>query len=252
LNLEPSNDPAESLFDWIEDQTLLKEKTESENEEIKQLSSKLKAARADLTDKKQTLQTMEQTVKELGKKSESARAPTLNDDARMDDLDTADHQEREKTLERLRAQVTNLKAEIGEQQQQRSHLRKMLEDEHKKRLALSSQNEPAKQVGAAEESVTITPSGKHTLPEYTDAFRKSCESLPSALTAKAILAVGRFAAHENEIWRQTKPIKRLPEHYRIRVNIDYRMLVHWQPGKSLRILDLIPRQDLDSWIKRHG
>ena len=252
LDLEPSNDPAESLFDWIEDQTLLKEKMESENEEIKQLSSKLKAARADLTDKKQTLQAMEQTVKELGKKSESARAPTLKDDTRMDDLDTADHQEREKTLERLRAQVTNLKAEIGEQQQQRSQLRKMLEDEHKKRQALSTQNEPAKQVGADEESVTITPSGKHTLPEYTDTFRKSCESLPSALTAKAILAVGRFAAHEKEIWRQTKPIKRLSEHYRIRVNIDYRMLVHWQPGKSLRILDLIPRQDLDSWIKRHG
>jgi len=28
--------------------------------------------------------------------------------------------------------------------------------------------------------------------------------------------------------------------------------VHWQPGKSLRILDVIPRQDLESWIKRHG
>ena len=252
LDLEPSNDPAESLLDWIEDQTSLKEKTETENEEIKQLSSKLKAARADLTDKKQTLQEMEQTVKELGMKSESARVPTLKDDARMDDLDTAAHQEREKTLQRLRAQVTNLKAEIGEQQQQRSQLRKMLEEEHKKRQALSTQNVAAEQVGADEESVTITPSGKHTLPEYTDAFRKTCESLPSPLTAKAILAVGRFAAHEESIWRQTKPIKRLPEHYRIRINIDYRMLVHWKPGKSLRILDLIPRQDLESWIKRHG
>jgi hypothetical protein len=30
------------------------------------------------------------------------------------------------------------------------------------------------------------------------------------------------------------------------------MIVRWQPGKSLRILDVIPRQDLESWIKRHG
>jgi hypothetical protein len=66
------------------------------------------------------------------------------------------------------------------------------------------------------------------------------------------LAAGRFAAHENTIWRQTKPIKRLPEHYRVRISLDYRMIVRWQPGKSLRILDVIPRQDLESWIKRHG
>ena len=83
------------------------------------------------------------------------------------------------------------------------------------------------------------------------------EQLPAGLdvreeVAKAILAAGRFAAHENAIWRQTKPIKRLPEHYRIRISVDYRMIVRWQPGKSLRILDVIPRQDLESWIKRHG
>jgi hypothetical protein len=252
LDLEPWNDPAESLFAWIEDRTQRKEKTEAENEEVKRLSSRLEAARAALTEKKQALHEMEQTVKELGRKPETVREPTLKDDARMHDLDTAAHQDREKTLQRLRVQVTSLKAEIGEQQQQRGQLRKMLEEEHKKRLALSTQSVPAEQADPDEEAVIVAPSGKPTLPEYTDAFRKTCESLPPALAAKAILAVGRFAAHENAIWRQTKPIKRLPEHYRIRISLDYRMIVHWQPGKSLRILDVIPRQDLESWIKRHG
>jgi hypothetical protein len=42
------------------------------------------------------------------------------------------------------------------------------------------------------------------------------------------------------------------EHYRIRLGLDDRMIVHWQPGKTLRILDLIPRQDLESWIRRQG
>jgi len=167
-------------------------------------------------------------------------------------LETTAHQDREETLQRLRVQVARLKAEIGEQQEQRGQLRKLLEEERKKRSALSMQSAPAEHAGPDEEAAIVTPSGKPTLPDYTDAFRKTCESLPPTLAAKAILAAGRFAAHEHAIWRQTKPIKRLPEHYRIRISLDYRMIVHWQPGKLLRILDVIPRQDLESWIKRHG
>ncbi len=72
------------------------------------------------------------------------------------------------------------------------------------------------------------------------------------LSFKAILAAGRFAAHEQGVWRQTKTIERLPAHYRIRIGLDYRMIVLWQPGKALRILDLLPRQGLESWIRRHG
>jgi hypothetical protein len=253
LDLEPWNDPAESLFDWIEDRTQHKEKAEAENEEVKRLSSRLEAARAALTEKKQALYEMEQTVKELGRKPETAREPSLKDDARGGHgPDTTIHQDREETLQRLRIQVAGMKAEIGEQQEQRGQLRKMLEEERKKLAALSKQSAPVEQADPDEEAVIVAPSGKPTLPEYTDAFRKTCESLPPALAAKAILAVGRFAAHENTIWRQTKPIKRLREHYRIRINLDYRMIVHWQPGKSLRILDVIPRQELESWIKRHG
>jgi len=252
LDLEPWNDPAESLFDWIEDRTQRKEKAAIENEEIKRLSSKLEAARAALSEKKQALFEMEQTVKELGTKPEKAHEPTLKADVRVHGLETTAHQDREKTLQRLRVQVADLKAEIGEQQEQRGHLRKLLEEERKKRSALSMQSAPAEHAAPDEEAAIVTPSGKPTLPDYTDAFRKTCESLPPTLAAKAILAAGRFAAHDHAIWRQTKPVKRLPEHYRIRISLDYRMIVHWQPGKLLRILDVIPRQDLESWIKRHG
>jgi hypothetical protein len=252
LDLEPWDDPAESLFDWIEDRTQLKEKAETENEEVKRLSTRLEAARAALTEKKQALREMEQMVKEVGRKPEKAREPSLKDDARGHGLESTGHQDREETLQRLRLQVEGLKAEIGEQQGQRGQLRKMLDEERKKLSALVMQSAPAEQAGSDEEAVIVEPSGKPTLPEYTDAFRKTCDSLPPTLVAKAILAAGRFAAHENAIWRQTLPIKRLPEHYRIRISRDYRMIVRWQPGKLLRILDVIPRQDLESWIKRHG
>jgi hypothetical protein len=148
--------------------------------------------------------------------------------------------------------VAGLKAEIGKQQEQRGQLRRMLEEERKKRSALSKEIPPTEQASPETDAVSITPSGRPTLPDYTDAFRKTCESLPPPLAAKAILAAGRFAAHEPAIWQQTTPIKRLPEHYRIRLSADYRMIVRWRPGKSLRILDVISRQDLESWIKRHS
>ena len=195
---------------------------------------------------------MEQRVEEIGSKSAQAPGPSLKDTNRGQEVETAAQQDREETLRRLRAKVTGLKAEIGEQQEQRGQLRKMLEEERKKHSALSVQSVPVEQADPEEEAVMEEPSGRPLLPEYADAFRKNCESLSPALAAKVILAAARFAAHDNTIWRQTKPIKRLPEHYRIRINLDYRMLVHWRPGKSLRILDIIPRQNLESWIKRHG
>ena len=164
---------------------------------------------------------------------------------------TAFDAEKEAALRRLRDQVAGLKAEIGEQQTERRQLRKMLTNERKKLAELSQPDAPA-EVPDAAEAATVAPAGRPILPDYTDAFRKRLASLPPPLATKAILAAGRFAAHEAAIWRQTKPLERLPEHYRIRLGLDHRMIVHWQPGKALRILDVIPRQDLESWIRRQG
>ena len=252
LDLEPWNDPAESLFDWIEDRTQLKEKTAAENAEVERLSRGLEAARAALGEKKRALHEMEQRVEALAHQAEQARQLSHKEDTGGHGLDTADTQDREATLQRLRFQVAGLKAEIGEQQAQRGQLRRMLEEERKKLSALSKEIPPTEQASPETDAVSITPSGRPTLPDYTHAFRKTCESLPPPLAATAILAAGRFAAHEPAIWQQTTPIKRLPEHYRIRLSADYRMIVRWQPGKSLRILDVISRQDLESWIKRHS
>ena len=148
--------------------------------------------------------------------------------------------------------MTGLKAEISAQQEQRAQLRKLLKQERDKSAALSRQKTPVDRAGTEEDGEIPEPSGRPILPEYTDAFRRACASLVPNLVAKAIMAAGNFAAHDNAVWRQTKQLKRLPEHYRIRISLDYRMIVRWQPGKSLRILDVIPRQDLESWIKRRG
>ena len=81
---------------------------------------------------------------------------------------------------------------------------------------------------------------------------KSPASMEPARAAKAILAAGRFGLHEPDIWHHTKSLEPLAEPYRLRLGLDDRLIVHWQPGKVLRIVNGIPRQDLESWIRRQG
>ena len=251
LDLDLWEDPVEELFDWIEDRDRLEKKTETENVEIKRLTEKLEDARTDLNEKRQALSGMMQEYRKIGKKLEQAQDPDAQH-AHADQVHDSGSHSKDETEQRLRSQVANLKAGIGEQQKQRAELRKKLAIERSKHAQEAPQKREADEEAAAEENVAVESSGRPMAPEYSATFRKSCDSLPPRIASRAILAAGRFASHEPTIWQQTKPIQRLPERYRIRIHRDYRMIVHWKPGKSLLILDVIPRQDLVSWIKRHG
>jgi hypothetical protein len=251
LDLAPDGDPAEALFDWIEERGRRREKAQAENEEMVRLADQLGTTLAALDEKKRALRETEQALGAVGAELEKARGATAADPHETHASATFDA-EKEATLRRLRGQVEGLKAEIGEQQAERRQLRKLLGDERKKLAALSESGALATSPGAAEEAADVEPAGRPILPEYTDAFRKRLASLAPPLAAKAILAAGRFAAHDEAIWRHTKPLERLPDHYRIRLGIDYRLIVRWQPGKVLQIVDVIPRQDLESWIRRQG
>jgi len=251
LDLEPNTDPAEALLDWIEDRTRHRKKANAESKEIGRLAAKLDETLAALDEKKRALREIEEALESTGTELKKARSASAMRVETIEEETTPDP-EKEATLRRLRNQVADLKAEIGEQQAERRQLRKLLGNERKKIQSLSESHAPAEKPHAAEEVATPEPAGKPILPEYTATFRKRLESLAPQLVAKAILAAGRFASQESAIWRQTKPLERLPEHYRIRIGLDHRMILHWQPGKTLRILDLIPRQDLESWIRRQG
>jgi hypothetical protein len=251
LDLDLWEDPVEELFDWIEDRARLERKTEFENAEIKRLSEKLEDARTDLNEKRQALSGMVQELSKSEKKLEKAQHLGAQNVQAAQDHDSGNHG-KDEALQRLRRHVENQQAEIGEQQKQRADLRKQLAIERRKHAQEAPRKRETDEEAVAEENVVLEPSGRPLAPEYSDTFRKSCDSLPPRIASRAILAAGRFASHEPTIWQQTKPIQRLAERYRIRIHRDYRMIVHWKPGKSLHILDVIPRQDLVSWIKRHG
>jgi len=251
LDLQPDPDPAEALFQWLDERDREKVREIKENKEIKALSGQLETARDALDEKRQALREMEREIEAMGSELDRARASarSVTDKEKTPQPIQSGGEE---TLRRMQERVEGLKAEIGEQQAQRRQLRRMLEEERKKHRAPSRHEGAEEPTQREEDDRSVEPSGRPLLPEYTGAFRKNCQSVPPALAAKAILAIGRFASHEQSLWRQTKAIERLPEHYRIRLGRDYRIIVQWQPGEVLRVLDLIPRQGLEAWIKRHG
>lgn len=253
LDINPWLDPAESLFQWQQHYEDEKKIVAVDSAIIEQLTGQLKTARASLKNKQNTLQEMEQ---ELLSKSRQPVEEPLHEQTPPPAKN--DNRDANSTIERLRHKVSGLKAEISEQQTQRNQLRDALKKERIKTETLAqdslTQNKESseQQSGSGISDSEVSPAGRPLIPAYNDTFIKACSTLDSKLTGRAMIAVGRFAGHDPEIWRQTKTIKRLNDHYRIRINRDYRLLLQWKAGKQLHILDLIPRQELEGWIKRHG
>jgi hypothetical protein len=90
------------------------------------------------------------------------------------------------------------------------------------------------------------------IPEFSAAYRRSCEAAPSAVVAKSLQAAAGFATHDKQIWRQTKGIETMPHIYRIRVGIHHRLMIQWEKEKGLKVLDLIPRAQLETWIRQRA
>ncbi len=76
--------------------------------------------------------------------------------------------------------------------------------------------------------------------------------MPSPVVAKSLRALANFAAHDETIWRQTRGIERLPDVYRIRVDLSHRLLIKWKENCELKALDLLLRRDLENWIKQYA
>lgn len=258
LDLEPWGDVAESLLDWIEDRERFRARERKESEQAERVKEQLRLTRKELDRKRHELQDQEHEAARLGQELAQAEKAHRDQDQEARQAAPAEArqsaEEREEVLARLRAQVGNLKAEIGEQQRERRRLRTELAEERKRISAVPEGNAPIADAKPMpeDEGESPRPIGKILIPEYASAFTKHCTDLPPQVAADALQAIGDFAAHDAGIWRKTKPLERLRDHYRMRIGIDYRLLLRWKAGESLRILDIIPRADLEAWIKRHG
>ena len=157
------------------------------------------------------------------------------------------------TIPRLRRRIDSLKEEIRSQQEHRRHLSRQLQAEREKRLSPQRPENNREKFAESDDLPSMSRGFKKVLvPEYAPAFRRSCESLDSPVVAKALKASVGFAINDPLVWRRTKPLKRMPGFYRVRIEKDYRLMLHWEAERKVEVLDLIPRSQLETWIRHHA
>jgi hypothetical protein len=261
LDMEPWGDPIEDYWDWICGRDSERTDDQEKDDKIRELQEHLSEARSKHSSALKELQERERELADLEKRVQQSisTAPAVKSPPRAGREGEAasrttegKDEEQAQAVVALRKKIEALKDEVRSQQESRRLLRKELQDANER---LSRQNEQKPRAEDSHEEEAANPvaiRGQIHPPEFTDSFRKSCEDLPSALVAKAMQAAVGFAVRDNAILRQTVGIERMPGHYRIRIGLHHRLIVRQTLGNELQILDVIPRKQLDTWIKQHA
>ena len=250
LDLDPWDDPAEQLLDRANDDHRQAVVDSARAKTFDKLTEEAELAKQQKSEKMRELAAKEETIRQLKRELEakSDAAPSPQTTVSKPAAETTE------TLTRLRRQVGNLKAEIGHQQDRYRQSREELQKERKRRAREAHQREKSEDAGESNEGLAMPDPGDRPvlLPEYSETFRHACHKVPTSVAGSALKAVASFAAYDSSIWRHACGLRAIPGVYRIRIGIHYRALLRWQPGHALTALDLIPRQELETWIRRHS
>ena len=252
LGHNPWEDPLEDIFDQIQKKGDFDLQDEAKNTQIQKLKEKVSETNRLAAQRHSALKEKELELDRLVKRFESAEKSTASRQNAVISPELLSPEEK-KTASDLHRKIDNLKAEINLQQHERRQLRKELRETQKKLRVRESRKTPT--VPTNEQSTGLefeTTPKKIMLPEFSAAYRRSCEVAPTAVVAKSLQAATGFAAHDKQIWRQTKGIETIPHIYRIRVGIHHRLMIQWEKEKGLKILDLIPRSQLETWIRQRA
>ncbi len=252
LGHNPWEDPLEDIFDRILKKSDFDLQDEAKNNQIQHLKEKVSETSRLAAQRHSALKQKELELDKLVKRLEGEKKSTASQQNAVKSAEPLTIEER-KTASDLHRQIDNLKAEINLQQHDRRQLRKELREARKKARVRESKKTPTaptiKQSAGLEFETTPK---KIMIPEFNAAYRRSCEVAPSAIVAKSLQAAAGFAAHDKQIWRQTKGIETIPHIYRIRVGIHHRLMIQWEKEKGLKVLDLIPRAQLETWIRQRA
>ena len=250
LGLDPWEDPLEDVYDDFMQKEQQLADNARQSEELSALKIEARAAERKAREFETQLRRAEA---ELSHAHDQQTIPTAPDPAiSHPPKKQMNPPETQATLERLRMKVTNLKAEISEQQVKKRQLR----DELRSLYSKSSNNQHTLSSSAKEERLSAhfpKPQvlNKVIIPNYTPAFRQDCETLQAGIVSKALKSIALFASNDENIWRQTRSIQSMKGYYRIKIGRNYRLMLYWEPDTKLDILELITREQMDGWIKNH-
>jgi hypothetical protein len=252
IGIEAWDDPIEDYVEWSLSKDIEEIEEKEESEKIDRLIEDVESARKQAREKEKELRRRERMLETLSAQLRKEKDRSVrNDSAPINQAPEPTAREKDTVL-RLRQRIERLKAEITSQQQIRRDMRAELRSQREKSLKLEKTDAPLPNNPAATPADAPRAGKTVLVPEYSTSFRRACKIVPSAIAAKAIKVIGEFAAADEAIWRITQPIQRIDQCYRIRVGRGYRILLRWEPDKILQVLDLIPRGELEAWIRKNG
>lgn len=262
LDLEPWGDPIEEYLEWSIEEHHERSLDRDKDRKIEQLKGQLGEARdkvalaaQELRSKEKELAAFEKKIAEAGKDSPASQPPpAAPTPVQPDPGPPAPAEDSRQQVNLLKRKIDQLKGEITSHQESRRQYRRQLQEAEEviSRLA-EHRPEPLDTSEPREDpdSEISTPK-KILIPEFTEPFRKSCENLPPAIVAKSLQSAAGFAARNPAILRQAAALERLAGVFRLRIGIHYRLLVRPTPEESLEVLDIIPRAQLENWIRHHA
>jgi len=252
IDLEAWDDPIEDYLEWCLQRDLEEAEEKKMSQALQALNEKLTTAKDSIRKGQHELQDKENQLDELAARLKQQSSQTVPAVHKGHKAQNQPHTEDKETIAHLRCRVTSLKTEIGAQQEKRQDLRKELQQEREKSRKHNFTS--ADKVSNQESTSLLSPpqkSNKFLTPDFTPAFERSCEEIPIPIRNKAVKAAAGFAVSDELIWRETKPIKRIANCYRIRISRNYRLLLQWKADKALTILECIHRSGLEAWIRQH-
>ena len=234
IGLEPEDDPIKNVFSAFEAQDKLNNIEKdilNYNGIINDLKLENSKYHTDISQKRKEIRTLEKKVANLNEKLKG----------------TLEYQHLKKENETLKMELADKKREL------KNYIIMIKEEKEKNRImsdTIDKEKEPISPSPVIEPSEVQQDfeSNNLTIPEFKKAFFDSLNKLDTSIAIKAVTAVTAFSMRDQKILSQTDDIQALPDYYRIKFDENYRLMIHWIPGKSLTILDVISRQSLEKWI----
>jgi len=254
IGIDPWDDPIEDIVEWSFEREVKEIRKTGQTQKLKKLINDAEEAQKDARKKTKELQRKERELRDISTQLEKEKKAKIQPVAveSAPPVAAASTAEEKETILNLRRRIDKLKGEVSAQQQIRRGLREELRAEKEK--SLKSSGAEAVQTEDYDDSAPLNPGilKNILIPGYSAAFRQACETVPAPVAAKAVKAVGDFAAGGEDTWRRTRPIKKIRECYRIKIDRDFRLLIHWKAGEKIEALDLIPRKKLETWIRHNS
>ncbi len=251
LDLDPYTDPMEDLYELHMKKSRLDYNDTQKNKEIDSQKKKVAESEKVVLKKMKELRTKENELTVLSKRleNEEKKEKSILPEIQKTNIETSTVSK--KTTEKLRRHVENLKKEIRIQQDERRKLRGRLKEEQTKNLVVDTP--PKSELPDNDNGISVQFENlpkKIFIPEYTNRFKKSCESLPVSIVAKTLQAVAGFVSFDPVIFKQTKRIEIQPNLFRVRIGINHRLMIHWEKNKTVKVIDIINRADFETWLKQ--